>query len=377
MIRKTAIERYVWILGAIFLSLYGLVLAREFLYPIALAILFTYLVYPISNFLEKKGYPRIGSILISIFLLLLLIALVGHFMYKRTMVLFTDLPHLREQAIANIKAFENYLQNYIGIRDDFLISLIQRKVDGLFEAGNQSMNQALSRLSGLIFTIGIMPVYIFLFLYYRTKFATFILKIVPRHQKLRTINMLRDISTIAGRYMRGVFIVVVIISGLNTAGLYLIGFPYPFIMGILSALFCFIPYFGILIGGSLPALLALLTLTDPSMVLKVIILYLIINSIENNIHTPNIVGDHVRINPFFVIIGLILSALIWGIPGMIVVIPFLAMFKIVMGHIKKYEAIDYLLDNRGTRRHAITWENFKAFRENMKKNSQKWLNWFR
>lgn len=374
MIRKTAIERYVWVLGALFLSLYGLVLAREFLYPIALAILFTYLIYPVSNFLEKKGLPRIGSILISIFLLLLLIAFTGHFMYKRTMLLFTDLPHLREQAIANIKAFENYLQNYIGIRDDFLISLIQRKVNGLFEAGSQTMNQLLSRLSGLVFTIGIMPVYVFLFLYYRTKFATFILKIVPRQKKLSTINMLRDISTIAGRYMRGVFIVVVIISGLNTAGLYLIGFPYPFIMGVLSALFCFIPYFGILIGGSLPALLSLLTLPDPTMMLKVIALYLIVNSIENNILTPNIVGDHVRINPFFVIIGLILSALLWGIPGMIVVIPFMAMFKIVMGHTKKYEAIDYLLDNRGTRKHAITWGNIKVFWKTFKKNSRRGLN---
>lgn len=293
------ITRYLRLLGLVILTIYGLVVARNFLYPIAIAILFTYLIYPVSNFLEKNHFPRIGSILISIIILAVLFGLTGHFIYKRTMVLFGDLPHLKAQAIANFQAFENYLQHYIGFRDDFLISLLRRKVSGIFDSGSQGVNEALSKLSSFVFTIGIMPVYIFLFLYYRTKFANFILKVVPHQRKLDTVKMLRDISTIAGRYMRGVFIVVVIIATLNSAGLYLIGFPYPFIMGVISALFCFIPYFGILMGGSIPALLALLTLPDPTMSLKVVMLYLIINSIENNLLTPNIVGDHVRINPFF------------------------------------------------------------------------------
>ncbi|MDZ7738276.1 MAG: hypothetical protein U5K32_04215 [Bacteroidales bacterium] len=62
------------------------------------------------------------------------------------------------------------------------------------------------RKIGSRFRILILPVYIFLFLYYRTKFAYFILKMVKKKDKPVAIKILRDISTVAERYMGGVFI---------------------------------------------------------------------------------------------------------------------------------------------------------------------------
>ena len=96
-------------------------------------------------------------------------------------------------------------------------------------------------------------------------------------------------------------------------------------MGIVSAVFSFIPYFGNFIGGSIPFLFALLTRDSYIYSFRIIIFVLIVHFFENNILSPNIVGSNIRINPFFIILGLIMGAMLWGIPGMLVIIPFMAM----------------------------------------------------
>jgi predicted PurR-regulated permease PerM len=87
----------------------------------------------------------------------------------------------------------------------------------------------------------------------------------------------------------------------------------------------------------------------------------IVHYFENNILSPNIVGNNIRINPFFIILGLIAGAMIWGLPGMLVIIPFLAMLNIILKKIPGMQPYAYLLGPRGTRRHAITLENLKRF----------------
>jgi predicted PurR-regulated permease PerM len=114
---------------------------------------------------------------------------------------------------------------------------------------------------------------------------------------------------------------------------------------------------------------ALLTGDSPLLALRVLILFGGIQFLENNILTPNIVGYNVKISPLFIILSLILAAMLWGIPGMLVVIPFLAMFKIVILNIERFEPYVYLLDTRGTKRHAVTIakiRNFFLIRKNKK-----------
>ena len=96
------------------------------------------------------------------------------------------------------------------------------------------------------------PVYVFLFLYYRTKFAYFILKIVGRQNRLIAVKVLREIASVVTRYMLGVTTVVLILCFFNSIGLLIIGIKYPLLLGVISALFSFIPYFGNFIGGLVP-----------------------------------------------------------------------------------------------------------------------------
>jgi len=161
--------------------------------------------------------------------------------------------------------------------------------------------------------------------------------------------------------MGGISTVVIILAFLNSMGLLILGIENPFIFGILSACFSFIPYFGTFIGATIPFSFSLLTYDSPLMALKVAFMYWIIHMIENNILTPNIVGNNLRINPMVIIIGVIAGGMVWGIPGMFATVPALAMFNIFSENVPKLHPYSFLFGTKGTRSHALTGENIKKF----------------
>jgi predicted PurR-regulated permease PerM len=135
---------------------------------------------------------------------------------------------------------------------------------------------------------------------------------------------------------------------------------YALLLGIISAFFNFIPYFGTLMGGAIPLSFVLLTSDQPGQIgIKVAIFFIFIQFIENNILTPNIVGGNVKINPFFVIIGLVIGAVIWGIPGMLLIIPVLAIARIITSNIPHLKPYGFLLGPKGTQKHSIHMSRIK------------------
>lgn len=342
------------------LFLYGVIVAKQFLYPLAFGALAAYLLYPIVNFLEKHSFPRILAILSSIILALTVIGVTFFLFYQQLINMFADFDTLRQNANNNIELLQANLQNLLGLEDNSVEKFLKTQVNQFFAGESGGFQNLFSTTTGTIFKFILLPIYVFLFLYYRTKFAYFILKIVHKKRKPTAIKILRDISTVAARYMGGVSIVVFILCILNSTGLLIIGVEYAILLGIISAFFNFIPYFGTLMGGAVPMIFVLLATDKPlHYAIQVFILFVIIQFIENNILTPNIVGGNVKINPFFIIIGLVVGGMIWGIPGMLVIVPFLAILRIIFHHIDRLLPFAYLLGPGGTRKHSITMHKIK------------------
>ena len=226
MQKQPFIIKYTFTLLAVILSIYGIILAKNFLYPITFGILLAYLLYPVANYLEKKNFPRIVSIFLSLILSVTVVFFTMFFLYKQLSVLLEDFPGLRRKAIINIELLVSSIESTFGISDDKFELFLKEIVNTIFESGRQSINSILSATTGALFKIGILPVYVFLFLYYRTKFAYFILKIAGKDRKQNTIKILKDISTIASRYMLGVATVVLILCFVNSFGLKIVGVQY-------------------------------------------------------------------------------------------------------------------------------------------------------
>ena len=168
------------------LFIYAIIVARNFLYPIAFGALFSYLLFPIVNLLEKNGFPRILAILLAILLALSVIGGIFLVFYSQLSTMFEDLNALKKTANANIESLQTSLENFLGLADDRVERFLKDQVNQILRSEN--INRIFSATTGTLLRIIILPVYVFLFLYYRTKFAYFILKMVKSENKKNAIN---------------------------------------------------------------------------------------------------------------------------------------------------------------------------------------------
>jgi predicted PurR-regulated permease PerM len=334
---------------------------RNFLYPIFLGILFAYLLYPVAKFFEKLSIPRIPGILLSVFLGIIIVYGTIFFIYTKLRFLLQDLPTLEDQAVRNIDTIIMQLEAQVGEVSPERRLGLKATISKFFETSTDNLDNILTSTAQTIFTIFIMPVYIFFLLYYRNKYRSFILMVLPEKGHQKTDEIIKEVSIVIKKYMGGVFIVVLILCVLNSFGLYVVGVKYPLLLGIIAAICNFIPYFGTIIGFSFPLIMALLTGDGPGTAIGVVILFIIIQFAENNILTPNITGGQVNVNPFFIILSVLIGGLIWGIPGMFIVVPLMATLRIICAKIDVLKPWAFLISDTGTEQYAITTRKLRKF----------------
>lgn len=337
------LQRSVLIL-AIIVSAAALYFIRSFIYPIFLAVLLSYLVYPLVKLLEK--YLRHRGVATFLGVVLSLLVALGFFVFLSSQFsIFADeFPEFSDQAVDNLSRFQQYISENSVITfssDEWL----QDRITLFISEQENFLTQIFNATTGTLVALGVQPVYIFFMLYYRHHFRQFLFQVVNEKDHGVLVKILQEITSVTKNYVTGIFIVVLILCVLNSLGLYIIGVRYALFLGIISALFNFIPYFGTLIGGAVPLLYTLVS-PEPSHAVGVIILFLIIQVLENNVLTPNITGGRVAISPLFTIWAIILGGFAWGIPGTLLSVPFLGIFKVVCQNVKSLAPIAFLLSSK-------------------------------
>ncbi|MBX0332091.1 AI-2E family transporter [Pontibacter sp. HSC-14F20] len=349
-----------WLLFLVLL-VFVLVETREFLYPLVMAMLFAYLLYPVVKRLEKWGLPRIVANFVTIIASLALSVGLLILLYKQLSVFISDLPALKEKALANIDMLQALIDQKFGDESQANERWLRIQVNNALDLSGEAITSILLATTSTITKFGLMPVYIFLMLYYRNKFEYFLFRIFPSHKHGKVKVMIDEISNVTKHYMGGVVIVILILCILNSVGLMLIGVEYALLLGIVSAFINFIPYFGTLIGGAIPLLFTLVVQGDPQKTFAVLLFFLAIQFTENNILTPNITGSRVNINPLFTILSIIVGGMLWGLPGMFVAVPIVGMFKIYFDHSPELQAYSFMLGTEGTEEHALTIDKVLRF----------------
>ncbi|ARS35038.1 AI-2E family transporter [Pontibacter actiniarum] len=353
------LQRLTFILLFFILLVFVLVKARDFLYPISMAVLFAYLLYPVEKKLEQWGVPRILANFITI------ITAVGVFsgllilLYMQLSSFLTDFPAMQDKALSNLDRLQRTIDQRFGDSSPQNKHWLRTQVVEGLELSSSFLSELLMATTNTLVKFGLMPVYVFLALYYRNKVENFIYRQLPSYQHSKAQQEINEISNVTKHYMAGVVIVILILCVINTTGLLLIGVEYAILLGILSAFMNFIPYFGTLIGGAIPLLYTFVIQGDPNKALAVLGFFLVVQFTENNILTPNITGGKVNINPMFTILSIIVGGMIWGLPGMFVAVPYLGMFKIYCDHNPDLSSWSFMLGTEGTEEHALTFGKIK------------------
>jgi predicted PurR-regulated permease PerM len=364
ILRITFMMLFVW------LSYFILTEFRNYLAPLSLGILFAYLLFPLANFFEKHGLARILANLLAIIIGLSVIYGIGFFIYKQFGLFIEDWPGLKERAAENVNNMIASAANYIGDDSGNLKREANKIFDSIINHPDWDIQSAFGPTVFTLFTVLIMPVYIFFLLFYRNKFKNFILMLVPEGKHAVAYRIIDEINTLTVRYMTGMFIVVSILVVLNVTGFYIIGLKHALLLGILAAIMNFIPYYGTIIGYLFPLFMAIFVMDSPIFVFLVVIQFIIVQFTENNILTPNIVGSHVNLNPFMIILSITLGGFLWGLPGMIIAVPFAAMVRVLGENIDQLKPIGFLLGQTGVDEHSITKEKIRHFFDFSKKKKK-------
>jgi predicted PurR-regulated permease PerM len=319
--------------------------------------------------MERKGVPRIFAILTIILVVVVLLSGIAIFFSVQLSNIHIDVAAIKEKVLQKGDNIELFFEETFGINLNTMEYYLGKVIESLFSLFQSQFGNIFSATTTTLFQFFILPVFTFFILFYRTKTAFFILRLTGKERRSKTVKILREVTTVTTRYLGGIVAVVGILAVLNSVGLTIIGVPHAIVLGVGAAILNLIPYFGTLLGALIPLFYVLFAVPDPlSMTLKVILMFIIVQFLENNIITPNVVGGNVKLNPFTIIISLLIGNLVWGVAGMLIIVPFLAILKIVMRNIESLKPFAYLISSRGLEKHSIS--NYRIFRKLFKKGKK-------
>nr|WP_319501116.1 AI-2E family transporter [uncultured Draconibacterium sp.] len=341
-----------------------IILAKNILIPLVIAIFFSYLIYPLVWKIERWGVNRAISILMVLLVVIILIGGITLLFSLKASNIEIDFNDVKQHFDSKSLSLQNALTDKFEIDASTVDYYLDKAVEDVIDTWQSGIGNLFTTTTTTIFQIGILPVFTFFLLFYRTKTAHFILRITSKDKKLVTLTILREISKVITKYLGGLSLVVAILAVLNSVGLLIVGVKHAMVLGVLAALLNLIPYIGTFLGGFIPFMYVFFTVPHPlPTMLKIVILFVIIQFIENNLLTPNIVGNSIKINPLAIILSLLFANIIWGIAGMLVVIPVLATLKIIMRQIDSLQPYAFLISDRGTEQYRL-----KLFKRRNKNN---------
>jgi predicted PurR-regulated permease PerM len=205
------------------------------------------------------------------------------------------------------------------------------------------LTSGIKALGGLLFSLFIIPVYSALFLYHREQFVAFLTTMVPAnyHQRLKLI--LHEASFTYYKYIIGLVKVYLIVGTLNSIGLLLLGVDHAILFGMLTALMTMIPYAGIIVSSLLPITVAWVTTDSWIYPLAVVAIFAFVQYLENSVIFPKVVGKSLNVSTWSILIALTVGGIIWGVSGMVLFMPFIAILKIVSENIEEWKPLNILL----------------------------------
>jgi predicted PurR-regulated permease PerM len=341
-----------------------LILAKSILIPLGFALLISFMLYPMVKKLESWGMNKILTAFLSIFTVILIIG-GGIFLFSTQIVdLSKEFSHFQDKIILAFTDTTLYINKNVNFVPNLEKNELSNRIkDWLNESTGSLIKQTFSNtanfLAGLLATI----IFTFLFLIYRKGLIKAFSVFSPEDKRGKVVNMYKSVQQVGQKYLFGMVILIIVIGLANSVGLLIIGIDNPFLFGFLGAILAIIPYIGTVLGAIIPVLYAFIAYGSMWMTIAVAVLFWVVQLVSDNFLSPKIVGESININALTAILSLIIGAVVWGIAGMILFLPFAAMLKIVCEEYEELKPIALLIGNQnyqengGSKKIVNKWVN--------------------
>ena len=352
------VKRSIELLGLIALTTV-IVIGKDIIMPILMAFFISIVLLPVYRFLKGKKVPESLSIILSILVVALFVALIVWFFSNQIGMLVKDFPDIKKNVTQHINSLSDWVSRITHYNDKQQKAFIQGKSDDLMNMGTSLAGGAAVTLSGIFVFIGLLPIYIYLMLFYKDILLRFIFMWFKTDDHPKVKEAIYETESIIKSYLIGLLIQITYMTILLGGILLLIGIKHALLIGVIFAILNLIPYVGALIGNLIGVLLTLTSSQELWPVITVLGVIAFVQFLDNNILMPRIVGSKVKINALFAILGVFIGGSIAGISGMFLALPSVAVLKIIFDRTESFKQWGVLL---GDERPARSPMSFPIFR---------------
>ncbi|MBP7511259.1 MAG: AI-2E family transporter [Bacteroidia bacterium] len=330
------------VLVGIFTLVSMLSIMQEILLPLLFSFILAIVLYPFVNLLHKHGLNRVLAIVVTLLLITVISTAILLLLASQASLFASSFPALLDNLVALLDQTKDWIAKQFNINNQQMNSWIDTGKEDILLASKRLIGPTLMNFGGLLVWVVLIPVYLFMILYYKPLLISFIYQLFSSENNKSIKEVLVATQRIIQSYLVGLLVESAMVTGLNIGGLLLLGIDYAILLGLIGGLINAIPYVGGIMAMLLPLLIALAT-KPPIYAIMVILMYVFIQFIDNNIIMPYIVSSKVEINGLISIIVVLLGGALWGIGGMFLSIPITAILKVILDHLPGYNAWGFLL----------------------------------
>jgi predicted PurR-regulated permease PerM len=315
---------------------------RELLVPLVYSAFFAMLLAPVCCKLENKGINRTFSVVICVFILL--VALLGIFaiIVSEMSTFVDDLPVIQKKLLMMIGSAETYISKTFHLTRTSQSKMIERQINTIGQSTGTYFGAVINSITGTLGGLILIIVYTFLLLFHKEKYESFFVKVFSDHEPARIKTILQEVTGIGQKYLAGRAISVLFLWVIYTIALLLFGLKTAILLAAIAALLSIIPYIGSILGSVFPFLMALVT-KDLITAVWITVALLFLHALSTYFVEPVIIGRKVKLSALAMLVGIIAGGFIWGVSGMILFIPILAMVKIVCEHVDNLQPYAFLI----------------------------------
>ena len=332
------------IVSVVFSAFYFLVWPLRVLFaPVALALVVVYLLNPLVNLLERRGLRR-GFGVAIIYVLFVAVVAVGLSLLvpiiARQITGFIDkLPEYVQDATREINSFA--AKRGWDYRINLDTAKIQQYIVDNREAIIGVLGGVRSFAFGLIHILITLIIGIILSIYIlldMPKIQRSMRNLLPEGRRDEIIGLAENVGNVLGSFFRGQLLVALFVGIASAVGLTWVKIPFAAVVGLIAGVFNLVPLIGPFIGA-VPAVILGLLSGDPIRALWGALVLLLVQQIDNHIISPNVMARTVKLHPITVMLALLAAGSLFGLFGMLLIVPGIATVKMLAGHFWKKRSV--------------------------------------
>lgn len=314
--------------------------------PLVFSMLFSLLLLPVGQYFESRfKLHRSAASMLAILIMLTVVALVMYLLGSQIADLLDNWPQIKAQLTSSFYGLVNWIGDNFHITERRQMNLVQSATGNISASGstNTAIGITVLTASSIVFFWVFVITDTFFLLIYRRLLLQFLTHVFKKENAIAVYEIVERIKFIITKYITGLLLEMMTLSTVCCTIFLIGGVKYALLLGLITGIFNIIPYVGIATALLLSTIITISTAAATAKIILVVATIVVLHLIDSNILLPLIVGSQVRINALMTILGVVLGEMLWGIPGMFLSIPIIAVLKIIFDRVESLQPWGLLL----------------------------------